>query len=466
MENGELCRDLKQIKTKYIRSFNMKIDIISIFPTDLFYFLLPNNFKRFLPALRMNRLLKILRFKEFLTITETQTSSPNVFRLTTVIMNLLMLFHWNACIFFFISYLIGFGSDPWVYPALTNSFQMLNLTDAQIYNKLWTHQLSTQYIYCLWWSVLSLTTIAEITFPTYSFEFIYTSFLFLFGIIVIAILVGSTSDMFSNANSQRDSLQEKVDSVKEFLRTHNIEDQFGSRIQTYFDYLWASPTLDQQDNVLECLPSKLFDEIAMNINMETLKRVAIFQDCEPGLLRELVSKLKSTLFSPGDYVCHKGDIGRCMYFIKMGKLEVVNDNGSQVFATLNAGAAFGEISILEIPGNKNGNKRTANIRSVGFSDLFQLTKDDLWDVLSEYPIAKRILLEKGKSLLRKDNLIDEEIAEKVERRSQPVYMQVGNFEQEIAKFNLKLNEGMQTYVHFLSKTKQRLTYLENTFKYK
>jgi cyclic nucleotide gated channel alpha 3 len=36
------------------------------------------------------------------------------------------------------------------------------------------------------------------------------------------------------------------------------------------------------------------------------------------------------------------------------------------------------ISILDIPGNKNGNKRTANIRSLGFSDVFQLSKDDLW----------------------------------------------------------------------------------------
>ena len=73
-----------------------------------------------------------------------------------------------------------------------------------------------------------------------------------------------------------------------------------------------------------------------------------------------------------------------MYFIKMGKLQVVSPDGKQVFATLGAGAAFGEISILDIPGNKNGNKRTANIRSLGFSDVFSLSKTDLWSALSEY----------------------------------------------------------------------------------
>ena len=47
----------------------------------------------------------------------------------------------------------------------------------------------------------------------------------------------------------------------------------------------------------------------MNVHMDTLKRVKIFEDCEPGLLEELVTKLKLKIYSPGDYVCRKGDVG-------------------------------------------------------------------------------------------------------------------------------------------------------------
>ena len=44
-----------------------------------------------------------------------------------------------------------------------------------------------------------------------------------------------------------------------------------------------------------------------------------------------------------------------------------------------------------------------------------MTKADLWQALSEYPLAKSTLVEKGKSLLRKDNLLDEEIAKEMDK---------------------------------------------------
>ena len=76
----------------------------------------------------------------------------------------------------------------------------------------------------------------------------------------------------------------------------------------------------------------------------------------------------------------------------------------------------GEISILNIVGIKSGNRRTANVRSIGYSDLFCLSKEDLWDALKEYPEGKNKMLELGKQLLIKDNLLDTEAAEKAERR--------------------------------------------------
>lgn len=84
-----------------------------------------------------------------------------------------------------------------------------------------------------------------------------------------------------------------------------------------------------------------------------------------------------------------------MYIVKHGSLNVVSDDGKIVFVTLNEGAVFGELSILNIPGNKNGNRRTAAVRAVGFTDLFILSKDDLWNALHIFPDAKKMLLSRG-----------------------------------------------------------------------
>ena len=121
-------------------------------------------------------------------------------------------------------------------------------------------------------------------------------------------------------------------------------------------------------------------------------------------------KLKLQVFSPGDYVCRKGDVGKEMYIIKKGKLDVVAPDGVKVFVTLGEGVVFGELSIMNIPGSKMGNRRTANVRAKGYADLFTLSKDDLWEALEEYPEAKDVLMEKGRQILLKDNMIDEEKA--------------------------------------------------------
>lgn len=59
-----------------------------------------------------------------------------------------------------------------------------------------------------------------------------------------------------------------------------------------FDYLWTNKTTLDENEIMSSLPDKLKAEIAINVHMQTLKQVGIFKDCEPGLLVELVLKLR------------------------------------------------------------------------------------------------------------------------------------------------------------------------------
>ena len=75
--------------------------------------------------------------------------------------------------------------------------------------------------------------------------------------------------------------------------------------------------------------------------------------------------------------------------------------------TLGQGSVFGEIALLGVGGM---NRRTADVVSRGFSNLFVLQKDDLETVLKDYADAKRILNARARKLMKEN---EERLAKEV-----------------------------------------------------
>uniref|UniRef100_T1IPJ9 Cyclic nucleotide-binding domain-containing protein n=1 Tax=Strigamia maritima TaxID=126957 RepID=T1IPJ9_STRMM len=449
LEQGLMVRDLNRLRLNYTKSGPILWDILSILPTDLLYIHLgitcEDNQCPCPVIVRLNRVLRFPRMLEFFDRTETRTNFPNVLRILKVIIYILILIHWNACFYFVISYEIGFSSDNWVYsPNRTKD----------------AGTLAHMYIYSFYWSTLTLTTIGETPQPEKDAEYIFVVCDFLVGVLVFATIVGNIGSMISHMNAARAEFQTRMDGVKQYMELRKVGKDLEQRVIQWFDYLWTNKQLLDENAILTSLPDKLKAELAIHVHMGTLRRVRIFQDCEAGLLVEIVLKLRLQVFSPGDYVCKKGDVGKEMYIVKRGRLTVVADDGHTVFATLGDGSVFGEISVLNIAGNKTGNRRTANVRSVGYSDLFCLSKDDLWDALTEYPEAKRMLFEKGREILLKDNLIDLDAVKRKELDDQSDAEKIKRLETDVDVLQTRLARLLAEFVSGQEKMKQRVVYLE------
>ncbi|XP_023272207.1 LOW QUALITY PROTEIN: cyclic nucleotide-gated channel rod photoreceptor subunit alpha-like [Seriola lalandi dorsalis] len=391
LEQGLLVKDEKKLRERYMNSFQFKLDLISMIPTDLLYLVFGLSF----PEIRLNKLFRFNRMLEFFQRTETRTNYPNALRISNLVMYIVIIIHWNACLYYSFSKAIGFGSDRFVYP---------DPKDPEF------GRLVRKYAYSMYWSTLTLTTIGETPPPVENSEYIFVVTDFLVGVLIFATIVGNVGSMITNMNAARADFQARIDAIKQYMSFRKVTKDLEKRVIKWFDFLWTNKKAVDEREVLKYLPDKLRAEIAINVHLDTLKKVRIFADCEAGLLVELVLKLQPQVYSPGDYICKKGDIGREMYIIKEGKLAVVADDGVTQFVVLSDGSYFGEISILAIKGSKAGNRRTANIRSIGYSDLFCLSKDDLMEALKEYPDAKALLEEKGRQILMKDGLLDLEVA--------------------------------------------------------
>lgn len=120
---------------------------------------------------------------------------------------------------------------------------------------------------------------------------------------------------------------------------------------------------------MDCLPHKMKTDISIHVHIATLNKVTLFADCDEALLRELVLKLRSVIYLPGDLVCRKGDVGHEMYILQAGKIEVLGPDNS-VLATLSEGSVFGEISLLGISGMS---RRTADVRYIMHNSCFLLS---------------------------------------------------------------------------------------------
>ena len=167
-----MVMDASRLWKHYTQTLHFKLDVLSLAPTDLAYFKLGMNY----PELRFNRLLKLARLFEFFDRTETRTNYPNMFRIGNLVLYILIIIHWNACIYFAISKFIGFGTDSWVYPNVSNPEY---------------GRLSRKYIYSLYWSTLTLTTIGETPPPVKDEEYLFVVIDFLVGVLIFATIVGN-----------------------------------------------------------------------------------------------------------------------------------------------------------------------------------------------------------------------------------------------------------------------------------
>ena len=374
------------------------MDTIALLPIELAAFLFVSTTAAtrttttttYLVVCRFNRLLKLDRLFECRMKVETGASRPFLVRIAYLIVLIAIIIHWNGCFYYLISKQVGLNVDKWVFNEMSEN-----------------NTLAYEYLTCYFWSTLMLTTIGEVNMPETTFECVVMSVNFLVAIVLIATLVGNIGSVIAKMNMQQDKFQHRVDAIKSLMKARRVSDELDRRVIKWFDYLYKNKRTVDEADVFAKLPDRLAVELAAQVNLHTLKSVNIFTDCEDGLLRELATKLRLQVYSPGDFVCKKGDIGKEMYIVQKGSLNVVSDDERVCFVTLGVGSYFGEISILNIAGSLTGHRRTANVKSVGYTELLRLSKSDLWRSLADYPLNKRMIIEKGKAKLRKDKLLDE-----------------------------------------------------------
>ncbi|KAF7255474.1 hypothetical protein EG68_07628 [Paragonimus skrjabini miyazakii] len=340
LEHGLVVLDRRKLAMKYVHTKYFALDIISLLPLDFIQFQVGVQ-----PLLRFPRFIKIYRAIQWKDKIENRSTFPNLWRVIILIHILFLGCHWFACIYYIISAQQGFSTE-WGY-AMTNDSAVTT---------------GRTYLVTFYWATLALTTIGIEVPPTTVVEYIFSCLSYLIGLFVFATVVGQVGNIINTRNAARVEFEEILDGVKSYMRIHSVRPELQKRILRWYDYAWQKRKGSGVNdiNALEILPDKLKTELALDVNLETLKKVTIFKECRPEFLHDLVLKMRPHIFTPGDYICRKGEIARELFIIADGVLEVVG--------------------------------RTADVRAVGYADLFVLSRQDVLDALQDHPEAEMYMM--------------------------------------------------------------------------
>ncbi|CAL1683327.1 unnamed protein product [Lasius platythorax] len=403
LEQGLMVYNSKKLAGHYLKSKSFILDLLALLPLDLLQVNLGSN-----PMLRFPRFLKIYRVYNYYYMVESRTVYPNLWRVLNLIHILLILAHWFGCFYYLLSEAESFAGD-WVYPYRPGEYATL----------------TRKYLGSLYWSTLTLTTIGDLPTPETNAEvvaggnprslarrgrlsrllqfkhnggYVFTIVSYLIGVFIFATIVGQVGNVITNRNANRLEFERLLDGAKTYMRHHKVPGGMKRRVLRWYDYSWSRGRIQGGGDIntaLGLLPDKLKTELALHVNLSVLKKVTIFQECQPEFLHDLVLKMKAYIFTPGDSICRKGEVAREMFIIADGILEVISETG-RVLTTMKAGDFFGEIGILNLDGL---NKRTADVRSVGYSELFSLSREDVLAAMKDYPEAQEILQNLGRKRL-------------------------------------------------------------------
>jgi voltage-gated potassium channel len=292
----------------------------------------------------MVRVIKVYYVLENITIV------PQLFRFQTFMIGFLMVVNWISC--------------GWIY----------------IYPKAQEIDVTTYYIKSFYWALTTLTTIGygDIT-PTDNVGRIFTCFIMIIGVGMYGVVIGNISRVLVSADRYKEQSREKINELLLFMRHYRIPENLQQAAISHYSHLYSKRLTENDEKIISDLPHALQQEMQIYMKIKLISNLNVFQNCPPDCLKEIATHLDQLYSSPGDLIIKIGDIGDEMFILAHGNVDVILASDERV-ATLHDGQIFGEIALIK------ETTRTANVVSLGYCDLYKLTKTNFLEITKRYPI--------------------------------------------------------------------------------
>ena len=206
---------------------------------------------------------------------------------------------------------------------------------------LWIHGFNSDmnnidnYVQSLYWIITTLTSVGygDIV-PVGNIEMLFTIFLQLFGVGVLAFLVGTVVGIFTKKNPAEQRFIENMEKLRALIHYQHIPKSLENRINDYFTYEWKQKLGYDESELMEALPYGLRIELQLEFKKNVIKDIPLFDCVDDHFIRDIAQYLTPMILTPGDYLFRTGDIAKSMFFIQKGKISVLSADESKQLTIL------------------------------------------------------------------------------------------------------------------------------------
>ena len=361
---GELIARRSEVRRLYGGGW-FAFDLATSLPLDLAYYASSGAAGTTRHALRLPRLLKLLRLPRLFRylsrwegVLPIDTAGLRLLKLVGLVF---IFVHTNACVQYALSDADADGDWGWV----------MELGDGSPW---------TAYTMAVFTALSHMLCIGYGTnVPRSDLEIWVTVLSMAGGATFFVILVGLMSSIMLSMDRSGAAYTEQLDRWRQYFTWRRLPRELRERVVRHIEARWHTRKVFDEPLLLSQLSLRLRGDVTRHVCAELLSTALIFRVCSNQVTTAVISRLTAVECLAGEYVYHDGQIADSMFFISDGEIQVVKEG--DVITTLVAGAYFGEIPLLK----GELDTRTASTHAAVPSSLYRLERSDFDEIVSVYP---------------------------------------------------------------------------------
>ncbi len=111
--------------------------------------------------------------------------------------------------------------------------------------------------------------------------------------------------------------------ARAYVNHRSFPNSIKNSIEEYYEFLWKRQKGLAEEEVFEMLPSSLSLAARMEISNRMLRNSALLKKIDSSFLRGVAQCLSSRILLPKLFVWRIGQVGRELFFVKKGRVEIL-----------------------------------------------------------------------------------------------------------------------------------------------